>query len=147
MFQFIKINTLSSETQNSAQVHPVSIDHPWDVSTIWLESTCGKFKCMDMIGKGSHLSIYGPTMRLKKFSVEPQPGLWWETDLGKSTKQFSTLCWLGSPIVPSNSCPKLGADLLRAQVVHWSKEPHLSARDITTVPGSSPSWIIYCLLK
>ena len=29
------LHTLSYETRNWAQVHPVSIDHPWDVSTTW----------------------------------------------------------------------------------------------------------------
>ena len=38
------------------------IDHPWDVSTTWLESTCGKFNWLDMIWKGTHLSIQGPTV-------------------------------------------------------------------------------------
>ena len=79
----IGIQTLCCETHNWAQVHPVSIDHPWDVSTSWLESTCGKFNWLVMIWKGTHLSIYGPTvdsacqskkqaMRLKELSVELQ---------------------------------------------------------------------------
>jgi hypothetical protein len=38
-------------------VHPVSIDHHWDVSIPWWESTCGKFNWLDMIWKGTHLSI------------------------------------------------------------------------------------------
>jgi hypothetical protein len=33
--------------ENWAPVHPVSIDHPWDVSTTWLESTCGTFNWLD----------------------------------------------------------------------------------------------------
>ena len=40
---FISIQILCYETRNWAQVHPVSIDYPWDVSTTWLESICGKF--------------------------------------------------------------------------------------------------------
>ena len=32
---------MCKETRNCAQVHPVSIDHPWDVSTTWLESQAG----------------------------------------------------------------------------------------------------------
>ena len=40
----------------------VSIDHPWDVSTTLLESTCGKYNWLDMIWKGTHQSIYSPTV-------------------------------------------------------------------------------------
>jgi hypothetical protein len=54
---YISIQTLCYETRNWAQVHPVSIDHPWDVSTTWLESNCGKFNWLYMIWKGTHLSI------------------------------------------------------------------------------------------
>ena len=54
---YISIQLLRYDTQNWAQVHPVSIDHPWDASTIWLNSTCGKFNWLDMIWKGTHLSI------------------------------------------------------------------------------------------
>ncbi len=46
---YISIHSLCHDTQNWAQVHPVSTDHPWDVSTTWLESTCGKFSWLDMI--------------------------------------------------------------------------------------------------
>jgi hypothetical protein len=56
LFIYISIRTLCYETQNWGQVHPVSIDHPWDVSTTWLLSTC-KFNWLDMIWKGTHLSI------------------------------------------------------------------------------------------
>jgi hypothetical protein len=59
---YISIQTLCYETRNSAQVHPVSIDHPWDVSTTWLESICGKFNWLDIIWKGTHLPIQGPTV-------------------------------------------------------------------------------------
>ena len=66
---------------NWALVHPVSVDHPWDVSTTWLESTCRKFHLLDMIWKGTRLSIQGPTVdstcqskslaiRLKELFVE-----------------------------------------------------------------------------
>ena len=34
-----------------------SIDHPWDVSTISLESNCGKLNWLDMIWKDTHLSV------------------------------------------------------------------------------------------
>ena len=54
---YISIQTLCCETRNWAQVHPVSIDHPWDVSTTWMESTCVKFNWLDIIWKGTHLSI------------------------------------------------------------------------------------------
>ena len=56
-FFYISIQTLCYETRKWAQVHPVSIDHPWDVSTTWLESTCGECNWLDMIWKGTHLSI------------------------------------------------------------------------------------------
>jgi len=51
---YISIHSLCHDTQNLAQVHPVSTDHPLDV---WLESTCAKFSWLDMIEKGTHLSI------------------------------------------------------------------------------------------
>ena len=54
---YISIQTLCYETWKRAQVHPVSIDHPWDVSTASLEFTCVKFNWLDMIWKGTHLSI------------------------------------------------------------------------------------------
>jgi hypothetical protein len=73
--------------ENWDQVHPVSIDLPWDVSTTWLESTCGKFNWLDMIWKGTHVYIrshswqcvseQNQAMRLKELSV----------DLGKGTKK------------------------------------------------------------
>lgn len=37
-------------------------DHPWGVSSAFLESTCGKLSGLDMIWKGAHLSISGPTV-------------------------------------------------------------------------------------
>ena len=52
---YVSIQTLCYETRNWAQVHPVSIDHPWEVSTTWLESTCGKFNWLDMIWKGTYI--------------------------------------------------------------------------------------------
>ena len=61
-FIYISIQTVCYETRNWAQVHPVSIDHPWHVSTTWLESTCGKFNWLDVIWKGTHLSMQGPTV-------------------------------------------------------------------------------------
>jgi hypothetical protein len=48
--------TICYETQNWAQVHPVSIGHPWDVSTTWLESTCGKFNFLDDLER--HTPVY-----------------------------------------------------------------------------------------
>jgi hypothetical protein len=53
---YITIQSLCYENWNWAQVYSVSIDLPWDVSTTWLESTCGKFNWLDMIWKGAHLS-------------------------------------------------------------------------------------------
>ena len=55
---YVSIQTFCYESWNWAQVRPVSIDHPWDVSTTWLESTCGKLNWLDMIWKGTSLSIY-----------------------------------------------------------------------------------------
>ena len=54
---YIKANVDCYANLNWAQVHPVSIDHPWDVSITWLEFTCVKFNWLDMIWKGTHLSI------------------------------------------------------------------------------------------
>ena len=51
------VHSLCHDTQNWAQVHPISTGHPWDVSTTWLESTCGKFSWLDMIWNRTHLSI------------------------------------------------------------------------------------------
>jgi hypothetical protein len=43
----------------------VSIDHPWDVSTTWLETTWGKFNWLDMILE-RHTPVYvGPTVDSK----------------------------------------------------------------------------------
>ncbi len=60
---------------------PISLDHCWDVYTPWLESTCCKLNWLDMIWKGTHLSIKGLTadnayqsenqaMRSKELPVE-----------------------------------------------------------------------------
>jgi hypothetical protein len=56
-FSYISIQTLCYETRNWAQLHSVSIDPPWDVSTTWLDSTCGKFNWLVMIWKGTQLSV------------------------------------------------------------------------------------------
>ncbi len=53
---YMSILSLCHDTQNWVHVHPVSTDHPWDVSTTWL-GTCGKFSWLDMIWKGTHLSM------------------------------------------------------------------------------------------
>ncbi len=58
---YISIQTLCKNTWNLAQVPPISLDHCWDVSTPCLESTCGKVNWLDMIWKGTHLSIKGLT--------------------------------------------------------------------------------------
>ena len=92
---YISIQTLCYEPRSWVQVHLVSFDHLWDVSTTWLESTCGKLKWLDMIWKGLHLSIWGHTvnsacqsknqaMRSKELS---ETGLCRGTDLGKGTKK------------------------------------------------------------
>ena len=48
--------------------------HPWDVSTTWLDFTCGKFKWLDMIWKGptvdSACQCQNQAMRSKELSVE-----------------------------------------------------------------------------
>lgn len=36
----------------------ISLHHLRDVSTPWLESTCGHFNWLDMIQKGTHLSVF-----------------------------------------------------------------------------------------
>lgn len=51
-------HSLCREAQNWSQVHPVSTDHPCDVSAVYLEPTCGKFCLLDMIWKGTHMCIY-----------------------------------------------------------------------------------------
>ncbi len=58
---YIGIKTLCNNTWNLAQVPHISLDHCWDVSTPWLESTRGKLNWLDMIWKGTHLSIKGLT--------------------------------------------------------------------------------------
>ncbi len=58
---YISIQSLCNNTCNIAQVPPISLDHCWDVSTPWLESTCCKLNWLDMIWKGTHLSIKGLT--------------------------------------------------------------------------------------
>ena len=45
---YTSIHTFCYETWNWTQLQPVSIDHPWDVSTTWLKSTCGKFNWHDL---------------------------------------------------------------------------------------------------
>ena len=66
---YISIQTFCYETRNWAQVHPVSIDYPWDVSTTWLESTFWKFNWLDMIWKSTHQSK-NQAVRSKELSVE-----------------------------------------------------------------------------
>ena len=77
---YISIQTLSYETQNWAQAYPVSIDHPWDVSTTWSESTCGKFNWLDTdLGKGTKKCLHHlrsprtqwPPSFLNRGSLEP----------------------------------------------------------------------------
>ncbi len=58
---FLINQTLCNNTWNLAQMPPISLDHCWDISTPWLESTCDKLHWLDMIWKGTHLSIKGLT--------------------------------------------------------------------------------------
>ena len=70
---YISIHILCYETRNWAQVHPVSIDHPWDVSTTLLESICGKLNWLDMIWKGtvdSACQSKNQAMRSKELPIE-----------------------------------------------------------------------------
>jgi hypothetical protein len=53
---YISIQTLCYETRNWVQVHPVSIDPPWDVSTTWNPPVVNS---IDWTWFGTHLSIYG----------------------------------------------------------------------------------------
>lgn len=60
--QFIKEEKLkyhfdiSSQTlYYDTQIPPISLDHLSDVSTPWLESTCGKFNQLDIIWKGLYI--------------------------------------------------------------------------------------------
>ncbi len=58
---YIINQTLCNNTWNLAQMPPISLDHCWDISTPWLESTCDKLHWLDMIWKGTYLSIKGLT--------------------------------------------------------------------------------------
>ena len=53
----ISIQTICYDSRNYAQAPPTSLDHLWDASTPWLESACGKFSWLEIIWKGTHLSI------------------------------------------------------------------------------------------
>ena len=55
---YLRIQNLCYENRNWTQVHPVSNDHPSDISTTWLDSICGKLKWLDMIWKGTHTCLY-----------------------------------------------------------------------------------------
>ncbi len=67
---YIRIQTLCNNTWNLAQVPPISLDHCRDVSTPWLESTCGKLNWLDMIWKSTDLSIKCP---IHKCTSEQKP--------------------------------------------------------------------------
>ena len=54
---YIIIQTLYYETQNWDQVHPVSLII-LDVSTTWLEFTCGKFKVHTCLYKVPQLTVH-----------------------------------------------------------------------------------------
>ena len=48
-FASINIQPFCDNTPNWTQVHPLSFDHPWNVSTTLSESTCVQFNWLDMI--------------------------------------------------------------------------------------------------
>ena len=75
------IQTLWYYPWNFTQVPPISLDHLWDVSPPWLETTSGKLNWLDRVWKGTHLFIKGftadnvyqsknQTMRLKELPAE-----------------------------------------------------------------------------
>ena len=80
-------------------MHPVSIDHPWDASTTWLESTCGKCNWLDMIWT-AHTCLYKVPQLTEHVRANTKPwhqrncpyssetGLCWGTDQGKGTKNY-----------------------------------------------------------
>ena len=93
---YISIQTLCYKTQNWAPVHSVSIDHPWDVSITWLDSTCGKFNWLER-----HTPVYIRSHSWQRMSKQkpshevkiivrraPGTGLCRSTDLGKGTKKW-----------------------------------------------------------
>ncbi len=55
-----KYSSICNNTWNLAQVPPIYLVH-CDVSTPWLEPTCGKLNWLDMIWKGTHFFIKGFT--------------------------------------------------------------------------------------
>ena len=94
---YISIPTLWYKTRNWAQVQPVSMDHPWDVSTTWLESPCGQFSWLDMIWKGTHIYMRSHSWQCvtepshqgqRNCPKSSETGLGRGTDLGKGTNTF-----------------------------------------------------------
>ena len=76
---YISIQTLCCETRNCAQLHPVSIDHPSDVSKTWSPPVVNPIdwtwfgKAHTCLYKVSQLTVHirkKQAMRLKELSVE-----------------------------------------------------------------------------
>ncbi len=102
---------MHSNTQNWALVQLVFTDHPWDVSTSWLESNCGIFSLLDMIWKGTHTCLYKVPQLTVHIRTQTKPwsqrnclklsksGLYRGTDPGKRTEflqhwRFTEACSL-----------------------------------------------------
>ncbi len=58
---YISIQTLCNKTWNFTLVPQIYLDHCWEVSIPWVESTYSKLNWLDMIWKGTHLSKKGLT--------------------------------------------------------------------------------------
>lgn len=52
------IHRLSCDIQNWAQLHPASADCAHDDSAAWLKHTCSKFSGLDLICKGTSMSLW-----------------------------------------------------------------------------------------
>ena len=112
---------LCNETRNWARMHLVSIDHPWDVSTTWLESTCGKFNWLDITWKRhSYTCLYKVPQLTVHVREKTKPwgrrncpyssetGLCRGTDLGKGTNIF----------LPALKVPK---NTMSSIILKWKK--------------------------
>ena len=80
---------------------PISLVPLWDVSTPSLEYTCGKFNWLDVIWKGTHMSISGlaveqkpRTMRLKELG-----------DIGSGGKSSRLAVGRFDPTLDVSKCP------------------------------------------
>ena len=92
--QVLRIQTLCYETQNWAQVHPVSIGHPWDVSTTWSTPVINSIdwtwfgKAHTCLYKVPQLTVHGRALRSKELSVQLRDRIVSRHRLGKGTKTF-----------------------------------------------------------